>query len=262
MNYHVSRWRLDSGSHASEGGGARGWGDDRQVSGGDPSGQEAPFFYLFLSFLWLSDSPFCSPFLTLFFHVFSEKGEKCEKKWKKGEKRVNRKARERKASWPRLRMTRHGQNDVLVCNLHLCGRLAWLLSSLIFLMFSVFPGTFFSPIFCQITFFSSCFSPFSHFLVFLELPTSEIRVLWESVRTRKDTQVCKGIERICQNPEAYTSLSQASQALALRPSEFWEPGPQPMRARAVALADMPPWRPWRCGNQNVVQLRCTSFLDV
>jgi hypothetical protein len=114
----------------------------------------------------------------------------------------------------------------------------------------------------QITFVTSCFSPFSHFLVFLELPTSEIRVLWESVRTRKDTQVCKGIERICQNPEAYTSLSQASQALALRPSEFWEPGPQPMRARAVALADMPPWRPWRRGNQNVVQLRCTSFLEL
>ena len=104
MNYHVSRWRLGSGSQASEGGGARGWGDDREVSRGDPLGQEAPFFYLFLflSFLWLSDSPFCSPFLTLFFHVFSEKcekGEKCEKKMnKKGEKRVNRKARERKAS--------------------------------------------------------------------------------------------------------------------------------------------------------------------
>lgn len=228
--------------------------------------------------------PFPFPFLSLAFrftflftfsHPFSSRFQR--KRWKmwkkkvnkKGEKRVNRKARERKASWPRLRMTRHGQNDVLVCNLNLCGRLAWLLSSMIFLMFFVFPGTFFSPIFClfgfqhsQITFFTSCFSPFSHFLVFLELPTSGIRVLWESVRTRKDTQVCKGIERICQNPEAYTSLSQASQALALRPSEFWEPGPQPMRARAVALADMPPWRPWRRGNQNVVQLRCTSFLDV
>ena len=148
MNYHVSRWRLGSGSQASEGGGARGWGDDRQVSGGDPLGQEAPF--LFLSFLCLSDSPFCSPFLTLFHHVFSEKGEKCEKRKKvkkKSEKRANRKARERKASWPRLRMTRHGQNDVFVCNLHLCGRGAWLLSSMISLMFFVFPGTFFSPIY-------------------------------------------------------------------------------------------------------------------
>ena len=225
----------------------------------------------------LLSSTFSFPFsgfpIHLFVHLFSPffftfSAKKVKNVNKKGEKRVNRKARERKASWPRLRMTRHGQNDVLVCNLHLCGRLAWLLSSMIFLMSSVFPGTFFSPIFClfgfqhsQITFFTSCFSPFSHFLVFLELPQVKL-VLWESVRTRKDTQVCKGIERICQNLEAYTSLSQASQALTLRPSEFWEPGPQPMRARAVALADMPPWRPWRRGNQNVVQLRCTSFLDV
>ena len=123
---------------------------------------------------------------------------------KKGEKRVNRKARERKASWPRLRMTRHGQNDVLVCNLNLCGRLAWLLSSMIFLMFFVFPGTFFSPIFClfgfqhsQITFFTSCFSPFSHFLV------ECCENLWEQGKTHKYAKGLKGFARTQKRTPAY-----------------------------------------------------------
>ena len=58
------------------------------------------------------------------------------------------------------------------------------------------------------------------------------------MRIGKDTKVCKGIERIHHNPEAYACHKHHRLWL-------WETGPQPMRARAVALADMPPWRPWR-----------------
>ena len=120
----------------------------------DRSAVVTPWVRRLLSFSF----PFSAFPIHLFVHLFSPffitfsakkvKNVKKEKRWKKkSEKRVNRKARERKASWPRLRMTRHGQNDVFVCNLHLCGRLARLLSSMISLMFFVFPGTFFSPIY-------------------------------------------------------------------------------------------------------------------